>query len=108
MADNRFKSTTAILTTVKEIVYTAPVAYNTIVISCQVANTSNSPARVTLNHFTSENNQEISLVKDFEIAGNDAYQLTLGRLVVNEGDSILAASDTDAPLRLILSLLETG
>lgn len=108
MAENRFKSATAILTTVSEIIYEAPENFTTIVVSCQVANTSSLPARVTLNHFTAADDKEVPLASNFEIPGNDAYDLTLGRLVVGEGDAITASSDTDAPLRLVLGLLETA
>jgi len=107
MAENRFTAATAILTTVTEIVYEAPETVTSIVVSCQVANTSSLPARVTLNHFTAEDDREIPLASNFEIPGNDAYNLTLGRLVISGGDAITASSDTDAPLRLVVGLLET-
>jgi hypothetical protein len=108
MANNTFRSVTAVLTTVNEVMYTAPPAVTTIVINAHVANTSSTPVKVTFSHFTGSSGDERSLVSNFPIQGNDAYLVTLGNLVVNEGDSIKAFTDRDAPARLILSILETG
>lgn len=108
MANNVFKSVTAVILTSNEIVYTAPDGVTTIVINAHIANTSNSPVKFTFNHFDGESSEERSLAKDFLIQGNDAYGITLGNFVINGGDSIKSSSDTDSVLRLTLSLLETG
>jgi hypothetical protein len=108
MANNVFKSINAVVTTTNEIIYTAPSGFTTIVINTHISNTSNSPATVTFSHFDGETGDERSLVKNFRIRGNDAYAVTLGNLVINSGDSLRVSSNLNSPLRLTLSLLETG
>jgi hypothetical protein len=108
MANNKFKSINAVLTTDNDIVYTTPNGFTTIVINAHVSNTADTPATVTFSHFAGESGDERSLVSDFRIRGNDAYAVTLGNLVINSGDSLKAYSNLSSPLRLTMSLLETG
>lgn len=107
MANNTFKSITSVITTVNEIIYTAPPGVTTIVINAQIANTSDDAVLASFSYYDSINAREVSLIERFRIAGNDSYSAITGRLVVNENDSIKATADTDAPLRLTLSILET-
>lgn len=104
---NTFRSVTAVVTTVNEIVYSAPAVTTTIVINAQITNTTDIPQKVTFSHFNGTTSSEISLVRDFTIQGNDAYDIALGNLVVNDGDSLKAYSNRDSALRITLSLLET-
>lgn len=108
MAENIFKSVNAVITTVNEVIYTAPVGITTIVINAQVANTSSDKARISFSYVLQATNTERNIIKNFLVDGNKSYGLTLGRLVVNPGDSLKVQSDTDAPLRLSLSILETS
>lgn len=108
MADNVFKGVTAIVTTVNEVVYTAPEGVTSIVINAQITNTTRDKVRGSFSYVIGATNTERPLVKDFEIDGNDSYSLTTGRLVINEGDSVKVQADQDSKLKLSLSLLETA
>jgi hypothetical protein len=104
-AINTFKTVTANLLTSSETLYTAPAGITSIVLMAHIANVTNTPTAVTFAH--KRNSIETELVKDFVVADNDAISATTGKLILEEGDSIVAAAGVDARLKATLSILES-
>jgi hypothetical protein len=107
MPNNSFKSVNTVITTVNEVIYTAPPGFTTIVINAQLANTSELDVNCTFSYVESSSGSETNLIRDFRVRGNQSQSAIMGRLVINENDSIKCRSNIDAPIRLSLSLLET-
>ena len=110
MANNVFKAINTVITSVNEIIYTAPAGTTTICINAQLVNTSEDDYDVTFSYYNSLTGKEVELVRDFRIRGNQAQSAILGRLVVNQNDSIKCRAVGPVPqsnVRLSLSLLET-
>lgn len=104
---NEFKSFQSELTTTDEVVYTAPSNRSTVILMAQVANITSSVSEVTFMVRDNANSVDTELVKDFAIAPNDASGLLTGKLVVEEGNELIASSSDNSALKLTLSLLET-
>lgn len=110
MANNVFRAVNTVITLVNEIIYTTPPNITTIVINAQLANTSSDDVICTFSYFNSLTGKEINLIRDFRIRGNQSQSAILGRLVINENDSIkcrATGSSPESSVRLSLSLLET-
>jgi hypothetical protein len=110
MANNAFKAVNTVITSVNEIIYTTPPNLTTIVINAQLVNTGIDDVVCTFSYFNSLTGKEINLIRDFRIRGNQSQSATVGRLVVNENDSIkvrAVGSTPESTVRLSLSLLET-
>ena len=103
---NTFKTEPYYLTTVNQVVYTAPPGFTTIVLGAQVSN--QSTATTTLNFTLTKNGLNYVLLREFEIPPNDAADATTGKLVIEENAYISAQAGTDGVLTMILSILETS
>lgn len=84
-------------------VYTAPVGYSSVVLAITACNTSTTPHNVSLTY--SRGNEETSLVNLFAVPGYDTADLTTGKLIIEQNDSI-SASATDPSIHLTISVLE--
>lgn len=93
------------LTTVEQVIYTAPQGYTAIILGAQVTNISDNPAtvRITLR----KNDIDYIMLKDFEVPVNDAAEGTTGKLVIEQGATLRARASANGALNLVLSLLET-
>jgi hypothetical protein len=111
---NTFKTITSNLYTSDSLLYTTPVETATIVLTAQVSNISENAANVTFIHRSNvESNgyrviTDTELVNRFEIAKNDAASVIVGKIVLEEGQSIVARAGANAALKIALSLLETS
>jgi hypothetical protein len=101
---NRYRTIfTQSLTQAGAPVYTAPTGYNSVVLAITACNTSIAPHNVSLTY--SRGTQENSLVNLFAVPGYDTADLTTGKLVIEQNDSI-SASATDPSIHLTISVLE--
>jgi hypothetical protein len=109
MADalNVFKTLTADITTINEIIYTAPEGNTAILLLAQVANVTETPAELTFIHFNAVTGVQTDLLTRFVIPGNDAASPITGKLVVEEGNSVRAFSNVNNRLVITLSVLES-
>lgn len=90
---------------VEQVIYTSPVGYNSIPLAIAACNTSVSLKTVSL-ELANPADERVSLIKDFQIPGNDTADLSVGKIVVPSGWSIYATSP-DNTTHLTISLLET-
>lgn len=106
---NTFKTRTQSLNSTGSVVYTTPVNYTSVVILAQVSNTTGGTSDVTFIHRDNSGSTSVDseLVSSFELPAFDATSVLTGKLVVEEGNQIIASSnDTDA-VKLTISILET-
>ncbi len=103
---NIFKTVTAQVTSTPTGVYTTPTNYTGIILMAQVANITNSVGLITVTH--SNGISEINLLKDFAVPGNDAVSATVGKLVLEQGNTLKVSSTTNNTFELTLSILESA
>ena len=121
---NTFKTKTAVLGTVPgttATVYTAPVGVTAIILMAQISNISTTTQYVSFSHYRNRpvladaqgnggqpGKTASPLVVSYGIPANDAGNPLVGKLIVEQLDSIQAYSETTGTLQLILSILETA
>lgn len=111
---NTFKTVTANLTTADTIIYTTPIETATIILTAQVSNTADDSANITLFHRSNVLTNgfrvitDTELVKGFEVNKNDAASVIVGKIVLEETQSIIARAGANSHLKLLVSLLETS
>lgn len=103
---NTFRTRPVELTTTDSVIYSTPAGLTAIILGAQVSNVGLAPATVTF--ILRKNSVDYVMLKEFIVPPNDAAEATTGKLVVEEGCSIRAFSNTNSTLNLILSLLETS
>jgi hypothetical protein len=103
---NVFKTVTAQLTTTNELIYTTPSGYTGVVLMAQVSNVSNVTSNVTF--ILNDNTSNTELLKGFEIPRNDAISATVGKLIIESGNSVRAFAGANNQLKITLSLLESA
>ena len=103
---NRFKTfiTSSLEGITPSTVYEAPVGYNAVLLAINACNTSELQKTVTVKY--ERNGGTVDLVNAFPIPSHDTSDLTTGKIIVEQGDSIQALA-TDASVHLTLSVLET-
>jgi hypothetical protein len=89
------------------IIYTAPTSRATIILNAQAANTTASFQTVTLAISSKSNNTQAYLLSGFSIPPNDTANLILGKIVLIEGDRLLAWAGSNNSVDLFISILET-
>jgi hypothetical protein len=108
---NTFKTITAELTTIEELLYVTPANKTTIVLMAQVSAVTSTPATVSAFHVAVDNDGSTliptELIKDFLVPGNDAVGILTGKLILQSGQSFSASAGTNGRLKIVLSLLET-
>jgi hypothetical protein len=110
MADlplNTFGNQAVELTTTPQVLYTAPLGITTIILGAQASNVSGGTASMTLTLVRADTSEFI-LLNNFDIPVNDAAEVTTGKLVLTEGESLKAVASDTATINLILSFLETS
>ena len=103
---NAFKTVTALLTSSMTDIYTAPAGVSSIILTAQIANITTTSGTVTFAHVNGSVITE--LIKDYAIPGNDAASATTGKLVLEAGQKIRAAANTNNKMKLTLSILESA
>mgnify|MGYP001173103350 FL=1 len=86
-------------------IYTAPVGYSGVVLSCQATNVDTTTHTVTLHHV--RDTTETEIVKQMPIQGHDSMTLTQGKLVLESGDSLKLSASNANHVKFIASILET-
>lgn len=107
MAINFFKNVRVYLTTTSDTVYTAPVGFTAIILSCQISNVTSGTYQASLSLFDPEDSAETSLITDFSIPGNDAASALTGKLVLEPGQSLIASASNNSTLQMVISILES-
>jgi hypothetical protein len=112
---NTFKTITTELTTGNKILYSTPLETATIILTAQATNVSDtSSANVTFIHRSnalvngSVVTTDTELVKNFEIPKNDAASLIVGKIVLEETQTIIAKAGANSRIKLTVCLLETS
>lgn len=112
---NTFKTITSELTTGNKLLYTTPLETATIVLTAQATNVSDvSSANVTFIHRSNSLvngsivTTDTELVKNFEIPKNDAASLIVGKIVLQESQTIIARAGANSKIKLTVCLLETS
>jgi hypothetical protein len=112
---NTFKTITSNLHDTSTIIYTTPIEIATIILTAQVTNVSDDFANVTFIHRSNIDGgggtriiTDTELVKNFEIAKNDAASVIVGKIVLEEEQAVLAKAGANNTLKITLSLLETS
>jgi hypothetical protein len=111
---NTFKTVASNLYTYDTILYTTPIETATIILTAQVSNISTEAANVTLFHRSNVLTNgfrvvtDTELVKGFEINKNDAASVIVGKIVLEESQSIIAKAGANTRLKILVSLLETS
>lgn len=104
---NVFKTITATLTTNNEVLYTAPTGFTGIILMAQITNITGTGVTTTFSHFRTSGAVETELVKDFEVAPNDAINAITGKLILEDGDSVKGSASGNSTLKVTLSVLES-
>jgi hypothetical protein len=111
---NTFKTVASNLYTYDTVLYTTPIETATIILTAQVSNIADEAANVTLFHRSNVLTNgfrvvtDTELVKGFEINKNDAASVIVGKIVLEESQSIIAKAGANAHLKILISLLETS
>ena len=111
---NTFRTIAANVTTNDTLLYTTPVETATIILTAQVSNLTPTAANVTFIHRSnvlvggSRIITDTELVKNYEIGGNDASSVIVGKIVLEEEQAVLVKGSANATMKILLSLLETS
>jgi hypothetical protein len=104
---NTFGNQAIQLTTSPQDIYTVPAGITTIVLGAQASNINNIP--VTINFtLVKADASEFILLNDFEVPTNDSAEVTTGKLVITQGETLTAYASVNTSINLILSYLETS
>lgn len=110
MADlplNTFGNQAVELTVFEQTIYTVPLGITTIILGAQATNISNNTVTIRFTLVKADLTEYI-LLKDFSVPVNDAVEITTGKLVITEGESLKAYASDNSSVNLILSYLETS
>ncbi len=106
---NKFRRISFPLITTPIKIYEVPFDRAGIVLIALGTNVTSNIQTVTISVSTTdpENGAEyIDIIKDIEIGGNDAAHLTVGKVVLTDGDSLFASCSDLSAINLTLSILE--
>jgi hypothetical protein len=106
---NFFRRVGYSLSATPQLVYEVPFDRASILLSVLATNITPNIQTVTVSVSTSKNeNGEtyLDIIKDFQIGGFDAANITVGKLVIVEGDQLYAHSSTASAINLNISILE--
>ena len=104
---NVFRTVTANILTYSNVLYTAPYAVTSILLSVQVTNVTGNTVSTTFYHSTATGSTT-ELTKDFDIPTKDSASVVSGKLVLETGQSIVASASANSALKAVISLLETA
>jgi hypothetical protein len=106
---NKFRRFSVPLTTTPTLLYQVPFDRAGIILIALGTNITPDIQTVTIAVSTTEpqNGAEyLEVIKNAEIGGFDAAHLTIGKVVLTDGDSLLAFSSNLSAINLTLSILE--
>lgn len=103
---NNFKTITAVLDTVDQKIYTAPLGFKSVFLLAQITNTGVSNQTVSFKF--GRGSIETDIVSNFEIPPNDTLNLLTGKLVLETDDFIKVVGSSSTDLQFIASILETS
>lgn len=87
-------------------IYTCPSQRATIILTVQAANVSNNTATVCFGISSIDDKTLYFLASGYPIPVKDSVNVSLGKVLLVEGDSIVVFSDTSNAINVSLSLLE--
>jgi hypothetical protein len=103
---NSFKTVASNVTTSLETIYTAPNGYTGIVLMAQITNVSDNTSNVTF--VLTDGGTDFELLKQFDIPKRDAISGTVGKLLVETGNSVKISASANDELKIVLSILESA
>ena len=105
---NNFKRVSAKLQTISTAVYVAPEKRASIILSAIGSNLTSQTQTITLGvSALNQTNSYYDIIKNFQIPKYDAANLTVGKMVLAQGDVLVASSVNTDSINLTLSILET-
>jgi len=106
---NVFKTITNVAPADKVGIYTAPVGYSGVILLSQATNIDAGSHTVSLDHVRTRTGIAVTteIVKEMPIQGHDTMNLTAGKLVIEQGDSLKLSSSAPGHVKFIASILET-
>lgn len=107
---NRFRRVGYELNTTPLMVYKVPFDRSSIILTALATNTTSNIQTVTVGISTINplnGASYINLVKNLEIGAFDAAHLTIGKVVITDGDSLFAQCSDLSAVSLNLSILES-
>lgn len=109
LALNVFKTVTNVVSQNPVGIYTAPVGYTGVILLAQASNIGESSQDISVSHRRTRAGIAVTteLFKEFPIPGNDSANLLAGKLVMEQGDVLVASGSTNTTLKLVVSVLET-
>lgn len=106
---NKFRRVSQALTTTSQLIYEVPFDRAGIILIALGTNVTPAPQTVTISVSTTSPLNGISyvdLIKNVEIGGFDAAHLTVGKVVLTDGDYLYASCSDLSGVHLTLSILE--
>lgn len=105
---NRYRTvfTTSLSSSSDTEVYQAPVGYNAVLLAVNACNTGVATKDVTIKYRRENPFGTVNLVDGFQVPAKDSADLTTGKIIIEQNDSILARA-TDSAMHLTISILET-
>lgn len=109
LALNVFKTVTNVVSTTQVGIYTAPVGYTGVILLAQASNIGENSHDISVSHRRSRAGIAVTteLFNQFPIPGNDSANLLAGKLVMEQGDTLLVRGSTNTDLKFVVSVLET-
>lgn len=106
---NKFRRVSLPLSATSQLIYTVPFDRAGILLIAMGTNVTAFPQSVTVSISTIDPNNGspyIDVVKNVEIGAYDAAHLTIGKVVLTDGDSLFASCSNLSAINLTLSILE--
>lgn len=109
LALNVFRTITNIVSTDYVGIYTAPVGYTGVLLLAQASNVGQNSQDISVSHRRTRAGVAVTteLFNEFPIPGNDSANLLAGKLVMEQGDTLVVKGSTNENLKFIVSVLET-
>lgn len=106
---NKFRRVSLPLSATPQLIYSVPFDRAGILLIAMGTNVTPLPQTVTVSISTIDPNNGssyIDVVKNIEIGAYDAAHLTIGKVVLTDGDSLFASCSNLSAINLTLSILE--
>lgn len=109
LALNVFKTVTNVVSTNAVGIYTAPVGYTGVILLAQASNIGENSQDISVSHRRTRAGLAVTteLFNQFPVPGNDSANLLAGKLVMEQGDTLIVKGSTNTDLKFIVSVLET-
>lgn len=109
LALNVFKTITNVVSQNPVGIYTAPVGYTGVILLAQASNIGQVSQDISVSHRRSKAGIAVTteLFSEFPIPANDSANLLAGKLVMEQGDTLIVKGSTNTDVKFIVSVLET-